>query len=348
MIQNTSGSNVLARVPTAAERLGDFSNLLKRFPGDAHYLLWNPFSTVFDAKGNSTRTVVPNNDLRAIGGINPSALQLMDIFPLPNGYQNPQNPNDLNNFQTSQSRGVYSWRLDSRVDYRVTANDNFYAGLSKSGGWDDNRGGVFPDLATNHNDGSYLINVNYVRVFGPSLANEFQIAYGKGRLDSINATGLAYLHKLDTPRNKFFKNIGTDVDTGLNQIALSDGYPSVGPREYWVDKNPSLNFLDNFSWVKKSHSLKFGFSYLRKTEIDDEYWRGVNFDATFTRAGSAVGSLGGDSIASLLLGIPTGVRDTIPVRARTSAGFRHALLGFLRRGQMAALPEADAQPGPAL
>ena len=64
MIDNRSGSDAIARVPTAAERVGDFSNLLSRFPGDKNYLIYNPFSTVIDAKGNSKRTLVPNNDLR--------------------------------------------------------------------------------------------------------------------------------------------------------------------------------------------------------------------------------------------------------------------------------------------
>ena len=94
----------------------------------------------------------------------------MDIFPAPNGYQNPQNANDLNNFRTTQSTRTTSYRLDSRVDYRFGPNDNLYVGISKSGGWDDNRGGVFPELASNHIDRSYLINVNYVRVFAATLA----------------------------------------------------------------------------------------------------------------------------------------------------------------------------------
>lgn len=68
------GSN-LFRVPTAEERQGDYSGLVNRFPNDPNVLLYNPFTTRFDADGNSIRDRVVNNDLRRTGMINQNALQ---------------------------------------------------------------------------------------------------------------------------------------------------------------------------------------------------------------------------------------------------------------------------------
>ena len=50
------------RVPTAAERQGDFSELLSRFPGDPNYVLYNPFTTVITDDGESLREPIPNNE----------------------------------------------------------------------------------------------------------------------------------------------------------------------------------------------------------------------------------------------------------------------------------------------
>ena len=49
------GSN-LFRVPTNEERQGDYSGLVNRFPNDPNVLLYNPFTTRFDADGNSIGT----------------------------------------------------------------------------------------------------------------------------------------------------------------------------------------------------------------------------------------------------------------------------------------------------
>ena len=47
------------RVPTAAERQGDFSELLSRFPDDPNYVLYNPFTTVITDDGESIREPIP-------------------------------------------------------------------------------------------------------------------------------------------------------------------------------------------------------------------------------------------------------------------------------------------------
>ena len=70
------GVSNLVRVPTHAERQGDCSGLVSRFTNDPNVLPYNPFTTRFDADGNSIRDRVVNND---------TALQRMNqIWPVSN------------------------------------------------------------------------------------------------------------------------------------------------------------------------------------------------------------------------------------------------------------------------
>ncbi len=57
LFENTGGRPPrLTEFPPTAERQGDFSAILQRFPGDATRVLWNPFSTTINASGSSNRT----------------------------------------------------------------------------------------------------------------------------------------------------------------------------------------------------------------------------------------------------------------------------------------------------
>src|SRR6516165_5275023 len=145
-----------ARVPTAAERQGNYSALLQRFAGNPNYVLYDPYSTVLAANGSSSRTPYPNNVISA-AEINANAQATLAAFPMPNGYQDPTNPGNLNNYQYGTHTGNNNYRLDTRFDYRLSTNDSVYVSYSRSHGRDNNSGGVFPNLVTGVNDRSGLL-----------------------------------------------------------------------------------------------------------------------------------------------------------------------------------------------
>ncbi|HEU0139005.1 MAG TPA: TonB-dependent receptor, partial [Bryobacteraceae bacterium] len=148
------------------------------------------------------------------------------------------------------------------------------------------------------------------RVFSANLTNEFIFGVGKGQLFNVDQDTRDYMHQTDTLRNQFFQNIGSGEDLGYHEIGFwSNGWPGVGYGEVFMASNPTLQFSDNLSWVKGSHSLKFGFNYFRKEELDWDYIRGVYFSDQFTRAGSVNGSRGGDAMASFMLGLPSGIQQ---------------------------------------
>ena len=298
------------RVPTAAERQGDFSALLARFPEDPNYVLYNPYSTVILDDGESVREQIPNNDLRNITrpdgspSIDPRGQDMLNMFPMPN-YVDPSDPNNLQNYQALGTSKFQSHRFDGRVDFALSSNDNLYVNFSQSHGRDENSGGLFPEVIPgNVDDKSWMTSVSYARIFTPTLTNELVVAYGRGELCLPDQQSVDYMHQTDTLRAKYFQNLGSGADQGLYQTQIN-GYYDFGASEVFCAANPSFQISSNLNWIKGGHSIKGGFNFFRKEEKDFDYIRFVGFDQQFTRSGSVDGSLGGDSVADLLLGIPS-------------------------------------------
>jgi outer membrane receptor protein involved in Fe transport len=310
---NTGGASQLYRVPTSAERQGDFSGLLSRFPGDPNVILYNPFTTQIDADGESVRDPVVNNDLRTTGMVNPQAVELIDgLFPQPSGFVNPANPNDLRNHRTAGGTGYFSWRYDTRFDFRASDNDNVYVAYSRSKGKDSNTCGLFPELCPDTEDESRILTLSYARVFTPTLTNDFVFGYAKPKALNVDQETQDYMHQPDTLRNEFFENLGSDLDFGFHQISLwgNNEWPSIGHDEIFTLEYPNLQFSNNTSWLRDNHSMKWGFNFIRKGSKGVNFQRAARFDATPTRSGSIDESVGGDALASLLLGVPSNLLQT--------------------------------------
>ena len=233
------------RVPTAAERQGDFSALLSRFPDDPNYVLYNPFTTVITDDGESIRTPIPNNDLRNITrpdgspAIDPRAQDMLNLFPMPN-YVDPSDPNNLENHQAFMTSKFTSHRFDGRVDFALGAKDNLYVNFSQSQGRDENSGGLFPEvLPGNVDDKSWLTSVSYARIFTPTLTNELVVAYGRGELCLPDQQSVDYMHQTDTLRAKYFQNIGSGADQGLYAMAIGRATTTSEPSRSSAPPTPA-------------------------------------------------------------------------------------------------------------
>ena len=186
----------------------------------------------------------------------------------------------------------------------MSAKDNLYVNFARSSGRDENSGGLFPEVVGNVDDTSWVASLNYARVFTPNLTNEVVVAYGKGKLCVPDQASVDYMHQTDTLRAKYFQNLGSGADQGLYAMGIDDYY-YFGAYEVFCATNPSFQVSSNLNWVKGRHSFKAGFNFFRKEEVDFDYIRFMSFNQTFTRSGSVDGSLGGDSVATFLLGVPS-------------------------------------------
>jgi hypothetical protein len=120
--RETSSPQNFATVPTAAERQGDFSALLKVSTASTNYAIYDPATGVLSGSQVS-RQPFPNNVIPT-SRLNPIALNLLQFYPLPNTTGQPNGfDNYACNFLTSNG---YDNEL-IRVDFNTSARNKLTA-----------------------------------------------------------------------------------------------------------------------------------------------------------------------------------------------------------------------------
>jgi hypothetical protein len=321
-LEHDGNQQVSASVPSAAERTGDFSELLAPNPNPVQ--LYNPFLTTYNPiTGISSRPLIPGNRLDLVTRpdgtplVDPSSAALLSaLWPLPNIANTPSN---AVNYFTYQTPGISNDHIDTRFDGRITANDNLFVTWSRSSGSTTLTGGIAPSQLHNFpvHDQSFLITVNYAHIFTPNLTNEFIFGVGDGALLTIQPGQLSYLNGSSNPLNTLFHNTGAGITQGVFTLNVGN-YATPGIGEIFRAENESFQFSDNLTWVRGRHTLTAGMNYFRKSEIDWDVARHIGFGSAdglnaFSASGGDLGYQGGDNMADLLMGIPADmwVRYTI-------------------------------------
>ena len=326
--ESDGSTEVTASVPSAAERTGDFSELLCGTPAcDSNTVsnpnpvqLYNPYLTTYDpTSGTSSRPAIANNRLDQAGIVNTGSAAIMNaVYPQPNI---PNTPSNEVNYFTYQGSGISNYHIDTRFDARASANDNLFVTWSKSNGSNTYQGGIPPTQLYSFpvQDQSFLITTNYAHIFSPNLTNEFIFGLGDGALVTISSSQLSYFNGSSNPLNQYFQNTGDAITHGGFGIYAGPGisnYPTAGLVEFFRAENESWQFSDNLDWVRGRHSLTFGLNYFRKSEIDWDVARNVQFGGgcngysgacpnSFSASGGDLGYQGGDAMADMVMGIPS-------------------------------------------
>lgn len=163
-------------VPTAAERTGDFSALLplgcsnssgynlntKRCNNGANstYQLYDPYSSVVDAKGVVTRTPLSNNQVTTI---NPVAKAYLQFFPTAN--QTGTSDGQQNFFSNVPTTDDYNSH-QGRMDWSISNNDKIFFETHRSE-YFKTQSNIFNNLATGSNTYSVYTGglLDYVHTF---------------------------------------------------------------------------------------------------------------------------------------------------------------------------------------
>lgn len=292
------------RVPTAAERTGDFSALCNAFDATGFCTsgiqLYVPTSPV-DAQGNRTQFFKNNN---IAGSITPQGAALVTYFPDANATGGSISASNYISTNTSYPNvgPSYLLRLDQKIKNDTLSIIGYRSGLTQSfpkQGYpkEVSATGYGYHVFRNNRGGS----LDYVHTFGAAtvLDSRFGLIY--------HPFGLQY------PDNSGFNlgSIGISSAglpyTSFPGIGLSDGYSGLAAGAGGQVSEDTFGSIEEvLTRIIRRHSVKIGFegNLIRYNVQSPQSGFGVfNFDRRFTQQNFNTGDASsGDPAASLLLG----------------------------------------------
>ena len=152
--RDASGVNQVTLVPTALQRIGDFSQTIEA--GGQHASLKNPFGT-----GVFAGAVIPSSLL------NPISLKILPHWPTPNQA-------GANNYLAEVSSHSPWDSFMTRIDQRVTSKDtvSFRYPRKNNPGQVPFDGSALGTYGSVNNPITQLFGLNWVRVFSATVINE--------------------------------------------------------------------------------------------------------------------------------------------------------------------------------
>ncbi|HEY3938175.1 MAG TPA: carboxypeptidase regulatory-like domain-containing protein [Bryobacteraceae bacterium] len=294
-------------VPTAAERTGDLSALMKL---GSQYQIYDPYSTVAAGNGQYVRTPVPGNIIPA-SKLNPVSLNIANYWANPTlpGRADGTN-NDVLTTASSENYHVNFLRIDhyfSDRDRAFLRIDQDWWQESKADSWEYN------NLST----GLYLHRINrglaLDNVFVMSASSILDLRYGltqqefpeNRRSAGFDLSSLGYSPSLTSlvsnPALATFPYMSFTSFSGFGNWETGDG-TNTGLVH---DVNGTVSSLHG------AHSLRFGGDFRNYRAFQNRYPYDVSpvltFNGSYTNAASnATTAPIGQDLASFLYGIPTG------------------------------------------
>jgi hypothetical protein len=266
------GTPLTARVPTAQERIGDFSGTLTGpVPRDPLTCQRNPANglLVRDVNGQPIGcrpflgNRIPQNRL------SPAGLALMNIFPLPNNAADPTGTNwisaPLQPVDTRQDLIRGDITITDKMNLMVRyINETWVHGQAAGNFWGDT---PFPTLASDWEQPSHSFAIKLTNTLSSTAVNEFQFSRaGNDIFVTTNASSTALNENIASTFPTVFSRV---QDTGLPTVGWgAGGYPTLWHQAPWDNHQDLFIWKDDFSKVFGAHNTKFGvlFSHNIKNE----------------------------------------------------------------------------------
>jgi outer membrane receptor protein involved in Fe transport len=324
------GSTATDRVPTAAERTGDLSDLL---PANIH--IYDPYQTSDPAHCNlvltngqptpqtlTQRTQFPGNVIPGCR-LSAPALALLSQFPGPGGLSPATILSD--NFATSGTSVLDSNGFDIRSDFSASKKLTFFGryslqkftrsgpglfGAALGGNSFPSDTGGFAGTSSVRND-SIAGGFNYS--FSPTLLTDFRFGYLRYHVQ-VAPGGLGTTPAKDAGIPGL--NVDTTYTTGMPAFTVSVpgandfhfGY-SLGQNACncpLLESEHQYQFVNNWTKIKGNHQFKFGadirFAYNLRVPSDRHRSGELNFDNGITQGNDGSNGAG---LAAFLLGYVT-------------------------------------------
>ncbi len=249
-------TSILSTVPTPLMKQGNFTE----------------FKTALAAPGVAGQTGCINGNIIAPSCIDPVGQKLVALYPDPNipgavaAQGRPGSWTGAPNyqFQYSVPNDTYSW--DTRIDHTINANNRIFGRFSdyhvdrQDPPWTGNPLAGNGNFATQYRIRGKGVALSWTDVISPALLNEARggfnrdyahsdpigLQLGKSQAADFGLTGIP-----PGPNNAGIPPINI---SGLTRLGSSPWRPQYQISQVW-------QFLDNLSWIKGAHSMKFGYEH---------------------------------------------------------------------------------------
>ena len=265
----------------------------------------------------------PNNQIPATQ-ISPLSLgALKYLFPSPNaGPANALSNNFVDNFSTP----ITSNQGDGRIDQTISSKQSIFGRISyKRREVETSPTGspLLGPISQPENDFSITGAYNYV--ISPTLVNELRGGYtGANSSTSYGIVASVISDELGlTP----YLPQAPPAGNAVPNFKIS-GFQSTGPNTSSIARTSTSQFLDNLTWTKSKHSVKFGGDYRYMKALFTNVFASSRL-GQYTFNNSVTKSIIGNAFASYLLGVPDSDRLATVLNPDTN-GYAHSMAFYVQ------------------
>jgi hypothetical protein len=265
--RQSAGGSVITSVPTAANRLGNFSDALAL---GSQYQIYDPNT------GNPTtgvgRTPFTGNVLPA-SRISPQAANILNYFPAPNFTPQIAGAPFSNNFAINGNTAIIDNQWDTREDYYLNPKNTIFGRYSYFAGY-ESAPGAFGLAAGGPSFGTYAgssqalnqsLAIGWTYTVSASLVNEFRFGWEKYHVfDVPNGYGTQPALAAGIPG----LNLDKTYTSGLPAFYINNPVGNQSQLGYALGVNScncpltetesQYQFVDNVTKIRGAHTFKFG------------------------------------------------------------------------------------------
>ncbi|MDQ6663132.1 MAG: carboxypeptidase regulatory-like domain-containing protein [Acidobacteriota bacterium] len=296
-IKDSYPETITTTVPTAAERNGDFSQLLN---AGSNYQIYNPYTGVAQDSRIARQPFAGN--LIPANLINPIAKNYLQFYPLPNA---PGNSDGARNYVANSVRSDVFDSEFGRLDYNISDRHKIFGTVHRNDRT-ENRGNLFFNIAS----GNFLTranrgaNIDDVYTFNPTTLLNTRISWNRF-IESNAKPSSGY----DFAKLGFPAALAAVSPQRVLPIVSFGGYQQLGDNGGNVTPFDIYQIFSSLNKIRGSHNLKFGVDLRLYRESNAGLGNSSGayaFGTQWTRGpldNSSSAPLGQD-FAAFLLGLP--------------------------------------------
>ncbi len=320
-----SPQQILDTVPTAAQRVGDFSQTLNRL-GQLD-VIYDPTTTRADPSnpGHYLRTAYPGNMIPA-SSINAISQNVVGYYPLPNFPG--QTAQLVNNYLTSGKSITNTDNYLARIDHYFSESERIFGrvGYAPYTSFSSIKNLAFAEQTISSQPNTTAL-IGLTSTFSPNWLGEFRLSYTRLQVNNYpQSQGFSPSQLGFGPA--FTNYVGYNQFPAISVQTYNAGSGLVvtgaSPNDFGMLGGPTRTLVPQdtwqgqyqLNWIRKRHNLRFGtdLQLVRMNAYNSQYAAGqFNFDRTYTQGPDPTSTTlnGGNGLASLLLGVPVGGTITI-------------------------------------